>query len=115
MKFPPGSRHFTRDGHSLVVIQYSRDVAIIVTDEVFLIMRRRNGFKFVDKAQYATILKIPARETATAESLLSAVFGRTSIDSVIATLHANLPQPIAEEIEEYYGWASLSALPVVRF
>jgi hypothetical protein len=114
MKFPPTARLFTREGHCLVVIQYTRDVAIIVAPEVFLITRRRNGFKFVDKTAYAKTLKIPAREY-TAESLLSAVYSRGEIDAVILELYARLPQPIAEEIEEYYGWMPLSALPVVKF
>lgn len=111
MRFPPGSRRFTREGHSLVVMQYTRKIAIIFTTEIFLVVRRRNGFKILDSTQHAKLLG----RHATADALLSAVFGRASIDVVIKELYALLPQPIAEEIEEYYGWMPLGALPIVPF
>jgi len=115
--YPPGAR-IVRDCHGryVIALNYSRDVVILIsTRGPYVIVRDSSGYKMLGRSHFSSILGLILPNNCSVECILANAYGKDYIDSVVAILHKHLPQPIAEEIEEYFGWMPMSALPVVKF
>lgn len=115
--YPPGSRIvLDYQGRYVVALDYARDIVILISSKgPFIITRSPRGYKMLGRTHFSKILGIPLPDDCSSECLLSKAYGKDYVDIVIFILHENLPQPIAEEIEEYFGWMPMKTLPIVLF
>jgi len=114
MQYPPGSRRVSCGDEIIVAMAYSKDIVLIIkNNQIFAIKKCARGFKIIPRTMFVRVVAM-VPDSITPEQTLAWLYNKDFTDALSRELHFALPQPIAEEIEEYIGWAPFKELPKFR-